>query len=92
MDVNLERAEDVVTHERLLHLARDPANRPAFEVRLVQVSCRCAQFLCVFCASYPSFWVVFDLIILFLTHENSNLITLWPGFEIESYFRKTCTR
>ncbi|KAK4405377.1 Serine/threonine-protein kinase STY46 [Sesamum angolense] len=37
MDVNLERAEDVLTHKRLLHLARDPANRPAFEVRLVQV-------------------------------------------------------
>ncbi|KAL6522515.1 Serine/threonine-protein kinase sty46 [Orobanche minor] len=37
MDVNVERAEDVLTHKRLLHLARDPANRPAFEVRLVQV-------------------------------------------------------
>ncbi|XP_022896680.1 serine/threonine-protein kinase STY46-like isoform X1 [Olea europaea var. sylvestris] len=36
MDVNVERAEDVITHKRLLHLARDPANRPAFEVRLVQ--------------------------------------------------------
>ncbi|KAL3843336.1 hypothetical protein ACJIZ3_000739 [Penstemon smallii] len=31
------RAEDVLTHKRLLHLASDPANRPAFEVRLVQV-------------------------------------------------------
>lgn len=39
MDVNVERAEDVLTHKRLLHLARDPANRPAFEVRLVQVHC-----------------------------------------------------
>ncbi|XP_057805916.1 serine/threonine-protein kinase STY46-like isoform X2 [Salvia miltiorrhiza] len=37
MDVNLERAEDVLTHKRLLHLARDPANRPTFDVRLVQV-------------------------------------------------------
>ncbi|KAI5647769.1 hypothetical protein M9H77_33774 [Catharanthus roseus] len=37
LDVNVERAEDVLTHKRLLHLARDPANRPAFEVRLVQV-------------------------------------------------------
>ncbi|KAL8543401.1 hypothetical protein ACS0TY_004075 [Phlomoides rotata] len=37
MDVNVERAEDVLTHKRLLQLARDPANRPAFEVRLVQV-------------------------------------------------------
>lgn len=38
MDVNVERAEDVITHKRLLHLARDPAERPAFEVRLVQVA------------------------------------------------------
>lgn len=38
LDVNVERAEDVLTHKRLLHLAHDPANRPAFEVRLVQVS------------------------------------------------------
>ncbi|CAI9104762.1 OLC1v1003512C1 [Oldenlandia corymbosa var. corymbosa] len=37
LDVNVERAEDVLTHKRLLQLAHDPANRPAFEVRLVQV-------------------------------------------------------
>ncbi|MBA0618053.1 hypothetical protein Godav_027448, partial [Gossypium davidsonii] len=37
LDVNVERAEDVLTHKRLLHLAEDPANRPAFEVRMVQV-------------------------------------------------------
>lgn len=38
LDVNVERAEDVLTHKRLLQLAEDPANRPAFEVRLVQVN------------------------------------------------------
>lgn len=37
VDVNVERAEDVLTHKRLLHLAHNPATRPAFEVRLVQV-------------------------------------------------------
>ncbi|KAK9666747.1 hypothetical protein RND81_14G208100 [Saponaria officinalis] len=37
LDVNVERAEDVLTHKRLLQLARDPATRPAFDVRLVQV-------------------------------------------------------
>ncbi|OMO83444.1 hypothetical protein COLO4_22506 [Corchorus olitorius] len=37
LDVNVERAEDVLTHKRLLHLAEDPANRPAFDVRIVQV-------------------------------------------------------
>jgi hypothetical protein len=39
MDVNVERAEDVLTHKRLLELAKDPAQRPAFAVRAVQVSC-----------------------------------------------------
>ncbi|GMJ05640.1 serine/threonine/tyrosine kinase 46 [Hibiscus trionum] len=37
LDVNVERAEDVLMHQRLLHLAHDPANRLAMEVRLVQV-------------------------------------------------------
>ncbi|XAR72670.1 Dual-specificity kinase [Bertholletia excelsa] len=37
LDVNVARAEDVLTHKRLLQLAHDPANRPAFEIRLVQV-------------------------------------------------------
>ncbi|XP_044498490.1 serine/threonine-protein kinase STY8-like isoform X2 [Mangifera indica] len=32
LDVNVDRAEDVLTHKRLLHLAKDPANRPVFEV------------------------------------------------------------
>ncbi|KAL4585071.1 hypothetical protein LXL04_009685 [Taraxacum kok-saghyz] len=38
LDVNVERAEDVLMHKRLLQLAHDPANMPALEVRLVQVS------------------------------------------------------
>ncbi|KAH7835854.1 hypothetical protein Vadar_030520 [Vaccinium darrowii] len=38
LDVNAERAEDVLMHKRLLQLARDPSNRTAFEIRLVQVS------------------------------------------------------
>jgi len=37
LDVNVERAEDVLMHKRLLQLAHDPVNRPAFEIRLVQV-------------------------------------------------------
>lgn len=37
LDVNTERAEDVLTHKRLLQLAEDPANRPAFDVRVVNV-------------------------------------------------------
>lgn len=37
MDVNAERAQDVTMHKRLLQMARNPATRPAIEVRLVQV-------------------------------------------------------
>ncbi|CAD5190767.1 unnamed protein product [Musa acuminata subsp. malaccensis] len=37
LDVNVERAEDVLTHKKLLELAQEPANRPVFAVRLVQV-------------------------------------------------------
>ncbi|KAF2577854.1 hypothetical protein F2Q68_00003743 [Brassica cretica] len=40
LDVKVERAEDVLTHQRLLRLAEDPAARPVFEVRTVQVSPR----------------------------------------------------
>ena len=38
LDVNIERAEDVLNHKRLLELAEDPENRPAFSVRSVHVS------------------------------------------------------
>jgi hypothetical protein len=38
LDVNTERAEDVLTHKKLLELAKDPATRPAFFVRAVHVS------------------------------------------------------
>ncbi|KAF3551079.1 hypothetical protein DY000_02009054 [Brassica cretica] len=37
LDVNVERAEDVLMHQRLLHSALDPNNRPVIQVRLVQV-------------------------------------------------------
>ncbi|KAJ0252474.1 Serine/threonine-protein kinase STY46 [Hirschfeldia incana] len=37
LDVNVERAEDVVMHQRLLNSAIDPQKRPAIQVRLVQV-------------------------------------------------------
>ncbi|XP_024024562.1 serine/threonine-protein kinase STY46 isoform X1 [Morus notabilis] len=37
LDVNVERAQDVLMHKRLLQMAHDPATRPAVEVRPVQV-------------------------------------------------------
>ncbi|CAL9160432.1 unnamed protein product [Musa hybrid cultivar] len=37
MDVNVERAEDVLMHIKLLEHARDPEKRPVFAVRLLQV-------------------------------------------------------
>ncbi|KAK2974870.1 hypothetical protein RJ640_020785 [Escallonia rubra] len=37
LDVNVERAQDVLMHKKLLHMAQDRKNRTAFEVNLVQV-------------------------------------------------------
>lgn len=38
LDMNIEKAEDVLMHKRLLQMAGDPATRPAVEVRpVVQV-------------------------------------------------------
>lgn len=42
----MERAEDVLMHKRLLHLAHDPSNRPAIEIRLVQ-ACVDLLSLCI---------------------------------------------
>jgi hypothetical protein len=38
LDVHTDRAEDVLTHKRLLQEAKVPENRPVFHVRAVQVS------------------------------------------------------
>lgn len=40
MDVNVERAEDVLMHMKLLEKAIHPENQPAFSVRIVQVHLR----------------------------------------------------
>ncbi|KAG0557777.1 hypothetical protein KC19_11G156500 [Ceratodon purpureus] len=37
LDVHIDRAEDVLTHKRLLLEARVPENRPVFHVRAVQI-------------------------------------------------------
>ncbi|KAJ9546048.1 hypothetical protein OSB04_025755 [Centaurea solstitialis] len=37
LDVNVERAQEVLVHKKLLHMAHDPTTRPAFEVRLIQI-------------------------------------------------------
>lgn len=36
LDVNVERAQEVLMHKKLLHMAHDPTTRPAFEARLIQ--------------------------------------------------------
>ncbi|XP_022136159.1 serine/threonine-protein kinase STY46 isoform X2 [Momordica charantia] len=53
LDVNVERAEDVLMHKRLLQVAHDPANRPAIEVRLVQVHAISDGNSADFADSYP---------------------------------------
>ncbi|KAL8514838.1 hypothetical protein ACS0TY_013796 [Phlomoides rotata] len=41
LDVNTERAEDVLMHKKMLIMAHDPFTRPAVDVRLVQVRLTC---------------------------------------------------
>ncbi|KAL8228348.1 hypothetical protein R6Q57_015932 [Mikania cordata] len=57
LDVNVESAEDVLMHKRLLSLAHDPANGPAFDVRLVHVfyffDSNCKAY---FCMNMPIFF------------------------------------
>ncbi|KAG9158577.1 hypothetical protein Leryth_026775 [Lithospermum erythrorhizon] len=36
LDINMERVEDVLLHQRLLNEAKDPENRPVFYVRLLE--------------------------------------------------------
>lgn len=63
-DVNVERAEDVLMHKRLLNLAEDPDNRPAFEVRLVQVP---TQACISYCYSEMVYYVHCDCLIVLRT-------------------------
>ena len=68
MDVNTERAQDVLVHKKLLHLAHDPYTRPAFEVRLVQVPnwshLHLIFFIIAFVQTVPEkarvFWKIFS--------------------------------
>ncbi|XP_022772603.1 serine/threonine-protein kinase STY8-like isoform X2 [Durio zibethinus] len=65
-DVNVERAQDVLMHKRLLQKARDPASGHAIEVRLVQVHSasdgnrvelghlKCARKADAQCSDYPN--------------------------------------
>lgn len=67
MDVNVERAEDVLTHKRLLHLACDPSKRPAFDVRLVQVNYYLLSFVILIYFVYCSVLIAW----LFMWHQLS---------------------
>lgn len=37
LDVNLDRVEDVLLHQKLLARAKDPDNRPVFHIRFLEV-------------------------------------------------------
>lgn len=46
LDVNIDRAEDVLVHQRLLALAKDPEKRPACHIRFMEVTVSGTQFCC----------------------------------------------
>lgn len=37
LDINVDRVEDVLLHQKLLTLAKDPDNQPVFHVRFMEV-------------------------------------------------------
>lgn len=37
LDVNMDRVEDVLLHQRLLTLAKDPEKRPVYHIRFLEV-------------------------------------------------------
>ncbi|XP_073052795.1 serine/threonine-protein kinase STY17-like [Primulina eburnea] len=39
LDVNMDRVEDVLLHQKLLSRAKDPANRPVFHIRCLEDIC-----------------------------------------------------
>lgn len=45
----MDRVEDVLLHQKLLAMARDPENRPVFHIRLLEVI---HTFSSGFCSSF----------------------------------------
>ncbi|RRT53492.1 hypothetical protein B296_00042675, partial [Ensete ventricosum] len=70
LDVNVERAEDVLTHKKLLELAQEPANRPVFAVRLVQVKASTAF------RSFRQSQMETRLLLLILVHQEQEMLSL----------------
>ncbi|MBA0751059.1 hypothetical protein Gogos_002427, partial [Gossypium gossypioides] len=90
LDVNVERAEDVLIHKRLLYLAHDPANRPAMEVRLVQFIVKCLMMVAYLCRSNLH---LMELISLYQTPYARSLLKILQntltdraGFSIVSIY------
>ncbi|KAJ6953408.1 serine/threonine-protein kinaseY46-like isoform X2 [Populus alba x Populus x berolinensis] len=73
MDVNAERAQDVTMHKRLLQMARNPATRPAIEVRLVQVPSAHVGLSSDSDSSTSSFWLMHEITIS--TNDKPKLLS-----------------
>jgi hypothetical protein len=41
LDINVDKAEDVLVHQKVLAEAKDPDRRPAFHVRFLRVKLLC---------------------------------------------------
>ena len=81
LDVNAERAEDVVTHQRLLEEARDPQRRPALAVRVIQVTSVLRQvklnFLNLVSLDSPRFLKQVASFVLIFTCSRSSTMPIW---------------
>lgn len=68
--MNTEKAEDVLMHKKLLHMARDACTNPAVEVRLVQV---CHMKLSFFIHSKSIFFQIAFWVTLIFLMKGLNL-------------------
>jgi hypothetical protein len=56
LDVNMDKVEDVLLHQKLLAMAKDPERRPVYHIRFLEVLPR-------FCSSHYQ-WLLILLILL----------------------------
>lgn len=55
MDINMDRVEDVLLHQKLLASAKNPDNRPVFHIRFLEVT----LFIMLFIYSLLRYWCNF---------------------------------
>jgi len=67
--MKVEKAQDVLMHKRLQHMARTISSTPAIEVRLLQVRSMPRLLLLILIFSTSSFRLISKLLIISIKHR-----------------------